>query len=68
MVRHVEKWAKIRDDKLAYRFPDYSTERDGIVRDIAWLEFAARNRPLCARLQQVTKPGDRPNAYLDQTD
>jgi fatty acid CoA ligase FadD32 len=59
LVRHVEKWAKVRGDKLAYRFLDYSTERDGVTRDIAWSEFAARNRALGARLQQVTKPGDR---------
>ena len=59
LVRHVEKWAKVRGDKLAYRFLDYSVERDGVTRDIAWREFAARNRAVGARLQQVTKPGDR---------
>ena len=31
LVRHVEKWAKVRGDKLAYRFLDFSTERDGVV-------------------------------------
>ncbi len=59
LVRHVEKWAKVRGEKLAYRFLDYSIERDGVTRDIAWSEFAARNRAVGARLQQVTKPGDR---------
>jgi fatty acid CoA ligase FadD32 len=59
LVRHVEKWAKVRGDKLAYRFLDYSTERDGIERDIMWSEFSARNRAVGARLQQVTQPGDR---------
>ncbi|MDP7726004.1 long-chain-fatty-acid--AMP ligase FadD32 [Mycobacterium sp. TY814] len=59
LVRHVEKWAKVRGDKLAYRFLDYSTERDGIERDILWSEFSARNRAVGARLQQVTQPGDR---------
>jgi fatty acid CoA ligase FadD32 len=59
LVRHVEKWAKVRGDKLAYRFLDYAVERDGVTRDIAWSEFAARNRAVGARLQQVTKPGDR---------
>ncbi|MBV8863458.1 MAG: AMP-binding protein [Mycobacterium sp.] len=59
VVRHVEKWAKVRGDRLAYRFLDYSTERDGVIRDISWSEFGARNRALGARLQQVTKPGDR---------
>ncbi|SPM29898.1 long-chain-fatty-acid--AMP ligase FadD32 [Mycobacterium terramassiliense] len=59
LVRHVEKWAKVRGDKLAYRFVDFSTERDGEYRDISWAEFSARNRAVGARLQQVTQPGDR---------
>jgi fatty acid CoA ligase FadD32 len=59
LVRHVERWATVRGDKLAYRFLDYSTERDGVVRDISWAQFGARNRAVGARLQQVTQPGDR---------
>lgn len=59
LVRHVEKWARVRGDKLAYRFLDFSTERDGVERDILWSEFSARNRAVGARLQQVTQPGDR---------
>jgi fatty acid CoA ligase FadD32 len=59
LVRHVEKWAKVRGDRLAYRFLDFSTERDGIARDISWADFSARNRAVGARLQQVTQPGDR---------
>jgi fatty acid CoA ligase FadD32 len=59
LVRHVEKWAKVRGDKLAYRFLDFSTERDGVARDISWSDFSARNRAVGARLQQVTQPGDR---------
>ncbi|MGA8329227.1 MAG: AMP-binding protein, partial [Mycobacterium sp.] len=59
VVKHVEKWAKVRGDLLAYRFLDYSTEREGVTRDISWSDFGARNRALGARLQQVTKPGDR---------
>jgi len=59
LVRHVEKWAKVRGDQLAYRFLDFSTERDGVARDISWSEFGARNRAVGARLQQVTQPGDR---------
>ena len=59
LVRHVEKWAKVRGDKLAYRFLDFSTERDGDHRDISWADFSARNRAVGARLQQVTQPGDR---------
>ncbi|OBF36522.1 fatty-acid--CoA ligase [Mycobacterium sp. ACS1612] len=59
LVRHVEKWAKVRGDKLAYRFLDFSTERDGVARDLNWADFGARNRAIGARLQQVTQPGDR---------
>jgi len=59
LVRHVEKWARVRGDRLAYRFLDFSTERDGVARDISWSEFGARNRAVGARLQQVTQPGDR---------
>jgi fatty acyl-AMP ligase FadD32 len=59
LVRHVEKWAKVRGDKLAYRFVDFSTEREGEYRDLTWSEFSARNRAVGARLQQVTQPGDR---------
>ncbi len=59
IVRHVERWAKVRGDKLAYRFLDFSAERDGVARDISWSDFSARNRAVGARLEQVTKPGDR---------
>ena len=59
LVRHVEKWAKVRGDGLAYTFLDFSTERDGIARNISWADFGARNRAVGARLQQVTQPGDR---------
>ncbi|GJF09716.1 nitrate ABC transporter substrate-binding protein [Mycolicibacterium cyprinidarum] len=59
LVKHVERWAKVRGDKLAYRFVDFSTERDGVERDLSWAAFSARNRAIGARLQQVTEPGDR---------
>jgi fatty acid CoA ligase FadD32 len=59
LVLHVEKWAKVRGDKLAYRFVDFSTERDGEYRDLTWSDFSARNRAVGARLEQVTQPGDR---------
>ncbi len=59
LVRHVEKWAKVRGQRLAYRFIDFSTERDGVEHDILWSDFSARNRAVGARLQQVTQPGDR---------
>ncbi|GFG53837.1 fatty-acid--CoA ligase [Mycolicibacterium agri] len=59
LVRHVERWTKVRGDKLAYRFLDFSTERDGVNKDLTWADFGTRNRAVGARLQQVTEPGDR---------
>jgi fatty acid CoA ligase FadD32 len=59
LVKHVERWAKVRGQRLAYRFLDFSTERDGVAHDIGWSDFSARNRAVGARLQQVTQPGDR---------
>jgi len=59
LVKHVEKWAKVRGDKLAYRFLDFSVERDGVARELNWADFAKRNKAVGARLQQVTAPGDR---------
>ncbi|HTM83812.1 MAG TPA: AMP-binding protein, partial [Mycobacterium sp.] len=59
LVRTVERWAALRGDRVAYRFLDFSTERDGVARDISWAEFGIRNRAIGARLQQVTEPGDR---------
>ncbi|MBJ7340833.1 long-chain-fatty-acid--AMP ligase FadD32 [Mycolicibacterium sp.] len=59
LVRHVEKWAKVRGDKIAYQFIDFSTERDGVARNLNWADFSARNKAVGARLQQVTQPGDR---------
>ncbi len=59
LVNTVERWAKVRGGKLAYRFLDFSTERDGIAREISWADFGTRNRAIGARLQQVTEPGDR---------
>ncbi|WP_137145032.1 long-chain-fatty-acid--AMP ligase FadD32 [Mycolicibacterium sp. CR10] len=59
LVKHVERWARVRGDKVAYRFVDFSTERDGVVRDLSWAVFSKRNKAVAARLQQVTEPGDR---------
>jgi fatty acyl-AMP ligase FadD32 len=59
MVRHVERWAQTRGDHLVYRFLDFSTERDGVERDLSWSQFSLRNRAVGARLQQVTQPDDR---------
>jgi fatty acid CoA ligase FadD32 len=59
LIRHVERWAQARGDHLAYRFLDFSTERDGVYKDLTWSQFGTRNRAVAGRLQQVTTPGDR---------
>ncbi|WP_067539793.1 long-chain-fatty-acid--AMP ligase FadD32 [Nocardia crassostreae] len=46
-------------DELAYRYVDYSRERDGEYFELTWNQFGVRLRAVAARLQQVTQPGDR---------
>ena len=46
-------------DSLAYRFIDYSQDQDGRAVELTWNELWLRVCAIGARLQQVTKPGDR---------
>lgn len=59
LVDHVEKHTRNDANTLAYRYIDYSRERDGEVHELTWREFGIRLRAVAARLQQVTKTGDR---------
>ncbi|MGV9860510.1 long-chain-fatty-acid--AMP ligase FadD32 [Gordonia sp. NPDC003425] len=59
LVDYVERNVRDEADTLAYRFIDYSRERDGEAQDLTWAQFGKRLRAVAARLQQVTKPGDR---------
>ncbi|WP_315772209.1 long-chain-fatty-acid--AMP ligase FadD32 [Rhodococcoides kroppenstedtii] len=59
LVRHVEENVAENGDALAYRYIDYSREREGEVHELTWAQFGARLRAVGARLQQVTSPGDR---------
>ncbi|MDL9937650.1 long-chain-fatty-acid--AMP ligase FadD32 [Gordonia sp. ABSL1-1] len=59
LVDYVERNVREEADTLAYRFIDYSRERDGEAQDLTWAQFGKRLRAVAARLQQVTKPGDR---------
>ncbi|OZD73453.1 fatty-acid--CoA ligase [Rhodococcus sp. 05-340-1] len=59
LVRHVEVNVQENSDTLAYRFVDYSRERDGEAHELTWAEFGTRLKAVAARLQQVTQPGDR---------
>ncbi len=59
LVDYVERNVHEKADTLAYRFMDYSRERDGEAIELTWAEFGKRLRAIAARLQQVTEPGDR---------
>ncbi len=59
LIDFVDKHSEANGDDLAYRFIDYSTEREGEYQELTWREFGVRLRAVAARLQQVTKPGDR---------
>ncbi|MCX6468786.1 MAG: long-chain-fatty-acid--AMP ligase FadD32 [Corynebacteriales bacterium] len=59
LVDYVERNVRDKADTLAYRFMDYSRERDGEAIELTWAQFGKRLRAIAARLQQVTKPGDR---------
>ncbi|MDF0530780.1 long-chain-fatty-acid--AMP ligase FadD32 [Tsukamurella sp. 8F] len=59
LVDHVERNVAERGDQLAYRYIDYSRERDGEKVDLTWSQFGARLRAIGARLQHITKREDR---------
>ncbi len=59
MIDFVDKHSASRADELAYRYIDYSRERDGEYLELTWGQFGMRLRAVAARLQQVAKPGDR---------
>nr|WP_157535464.1 long-chain-fatty-acid--AMP ligase FadD32 [Nocardia inohanensis] len=59
MIELVDKHTVAAGDELAYRFVDYSRERDGERSELTWNQFGVRLRAVAARLQQVTQPGDR---------
>jgi acyl-CoA synthetase (AMP-forming)/AMP-acid ligase II len=46
-------------DSPAYRFIDYAKDHDGRVIDLSWNELWTQVRAIGARLQQITRPGDR---------
>ncbi|WP_327148871.1 long-chain-fatty-acid--AMP ligase FadD32 [Nocardia sp. NBC_01329] len=59
LVDHVEKHTRNDANTLAYRYIDYSRERDGEAHELTWQQFGVRLRAVAGRLQQVTTPGDR---------
>ncbi|WUD69896.1 long-chain-fatty-acid--AMP ligase FadD32 [Nocardia sp. NBC_00508] len=59
LIDFVDKHCAENGDDLAYRYIDYSRERDGEYHELTWRQFGVRLRAVAARLQQVTQPGDR---------
>ncbi|MEV0029325.1 long-chain-fatty-acid--AMP ligase FadD32 [Nocardia sp. NPDC050793] len=59
LIDFVEQHAATNPDGLAYRFIDYSREREGEYRDLTWGRFGVRLHAVAARLQQVAQPRDR---------
>jgi len=59
MIDFVDKHSRENENDLAYRYIDYSRERDGEYQELTWGQFGKRLRAVAARLQQVTKPGER---------
>lgn len=59
LIDFVDKHSAANGDELAYRYIDYSREREGEYHELTWRQFGARLRAVAARLQQVTRPRDR---------
>ncbi|MCP2276944.1 long-chain-fatty-acid--AMP ligase FadD32 [Nocardia amikacinitolerans] len=59
LIDFVDKHTATNPDGLAYRFIDYSRERDGEYQDLTWSQFSVRLRAVAARLQQVAQASDR---------
>ena len=59
LIDFVDMHSAANGDELAYRYIDYSRERDGEYLELTWRQFGVRLRAVAARLQQVTQPRDR---------
>lgn len=59
LIDFIDKHTNENGDELAYRYIDYSRERDGEYHELTWNQFGLRLRAIAARLQQVTKQYDR---------
>ncbi|MGH3722669.1 MAG: fatty acyl-AMP ligase [Mycobacterium sp.] len=44
---------------VSYRYLDFTRDDDGVATELDWVELDTRMRAIGARLQQVTRPGDR---------
>lgn len=59
IVECIERNSKYSAEQLAYRYIDYSKDREGVNHDLNWQQMGVRVRAIAARLQQVAKKGDR---------
>ncbi|MCV7229366.1 fatty acyl-AMP ligase [Mycolicibacterium komossense] len=59
LTKYLNRNAATFGDTPAYRFLDYTHDRDGVAITLSWTELGARVRAVAGRLQQVTTPGDR---------
>ncbi|WP_280309469.1 long-chain-fatty-acid--AMP ligase FadD32 [Nocardia abscessus] len=59
LIDFIDKHSAENGNELAYRYIDYSRERDGEYHELTWNQFGSRLRAIAARLQQVTRPSDR---------
>ena len=46
-------------DDVSYRYLDYSRGNDAVAVELTWTELGTRMRAISARLQQLSRPGDR---------
>lgn len=51
--------AAAEDQSAAYRFVDYSQERDGQIEELSWRSLEIAVNAVAARVRQVIAPGDR---------
>lgn len=59
LVHFVEQHSRSDATDVAYRYVDYSRDREGEAHELNWEDFGRKVRIVAARLQQVTKKGDR---------
>ena len=59
LVRHIERWAKVRGEQGRLPVPGFLRRARRRRARSELGHFSVRNRAVAARLQQVTQPGDR---------
>jgi acyl-CoA synthetase (AMP-forming)/AMP-acid ligase II len=59
LMSHLQGHIGALGETPAYRYLDYTLDRDGLAVELTWTQLGAKLRAVGARLQQVTQPGDR---------